>query len=662
MDRSPRATAALEVLGRVVGAIGGDTRRGQEEMCAAVADAIASGRHLLVEAPTGVGKSLAYAAALATAGKRAIIATATKALQEQLVTKDLPAVAAVMPDGLSFELLKGRSNYLCVARASDSMGADVLGSDAPVHIAPQLAGTSLIEPATAERLKQWARSTPTGDRADLAEEVGDQVWDAVSVSALECPGALACHRADDCFAEHARDKAAVADVVVVNTHLYSHHLQSEGNVLPDHEVVVVDEAHNLADIATEVFGVSLSGGRFAFVANRAAGVLRDAKGEVDSVRRAGERLDDTIALLGPGTVDPSADELVTTLLAGREAVAGLLQAMGKLDKGALDQASHTAVQAVGTAVAGVALDIDRVASPAGHEVLWIDGESGGRARLRLSPVVVGDTLTERLFANATVICTSATLRSGPDFTITAEALGLTLGPGSASALVVDSPFDVRQQAMLYVPRHLPDPRQPDHPEASFAEALSLIEAAGGRALFLHTSHRAMRATAERLRAAGEWEVLVQGETPRPALVERFGAEPSSCLVATMSFWQGIDVPGDACTLVLIDRLPFPRPDQPLLDARRQLAEAVGRNGWAAVDLPRAATMLAQGAGRLIRSVTDRGVVAVLDPRLATKSYRHTLLGPLPPFRRCVDGDEVRAFLAEINATAAAEVGVSPAVT
>ena len=695
---------AVTVLRRVTAALpgGGEDRSGQAEMARAVARSLASGRHLVVRAGTGTGKSLAYLVPAVVSGERVVVATATKALQDQLAEKDLPSVSAALDRPVDFAVLKGRANYLCLERAAEvggrgvqqDLGAaadaswpdgDPSGEDGPgVPEGPGDAGGLVDE---VRRLLDWSRRTETGDRADLDFEPHGQAWAMVSVGPRECPGAHRCPEGGRCFAERARRRAAEADVVVVNTHLYGAHLASGGAVLPSHDVVVFDEAHEMEDVMTQSLGVDLAPGRLRALHAAARPLLGgdEAPGLDDAADRlrallagrVGERvlrapgrpgvpaaaskgrqgraffglIDDPpgdgagFASVAEGGGTTADEELASVLelvrarlerLRGRLADAGGTSASAGADdvagtgRWSGDAARRTRAL---TAAAHLEEDVQRLLEPGDDDVAWVDGTPRGPV-LRLSPVDVGPALAARLWGSVTAVLTSATIP--PHL-----AARLALDGYDVDHLDVGSPFDFGSQALLYVARHLPDPRDDGASQAVSDELETLISAAGGRTLALFTSRRATAAAAAELAQRLPFRVLVQGDLPKGRLLEEFARDETSCLFATLGFWQGVDVPGRSLSLVTVDRLPFGRPGDPVLDARRDRA---GQGAFALVDLPRAATLLAQGAGRLIRSAGDRGVVAVLDPRLATAGYRRVLLDALPPMRRTVDQAEVMAFL------------------
>jgi ATP-dependent DNA helicase DinG len=649
----------IAALGRVVDGLptGGELRSGQVEMASAVAKAIEAGRHLIVQAGTGTGKSLGYLVPIALSGRRTVVVTATKALQDQLAGKDLPFLADALGSeaagGLTFAVLKGRSNYFCRQRAAELLVAqraatasgrqlsidasDAGGSDALAS------SPSVLHDIT--RIVSWAGSTTTGDRADLAFEPSPVAWSALSVSAGECPGKAKCPEGETCFAELARARAAEADVTVVNTHLYGQHVRSGGWILPQHDVLVVDEAHELEDIIGESLGLEIGSSRLGFLAGRLRAVIADADSAID-LGASGRALDDALKPLAGERLrrGPSAIDDLRRAIAG--SVGRVQQAIESLRtlSSATDQNAELAARATRamTAATQLATDLQAVLdfsdSDAVDRAMWVeDGTANRGPVLRVAPIDVGPVLSAAVWENVTAVLTSATIPL---------QLGTRVGLPSESTdeLRVDSPFDYQRQSLLYCAVHLPEPRSEAYAAASHAELRALITAAGGRTLALFTSWKAMRAAADALGDL-DVDVLVQGALPKPRLIERFSTDETSCLFATMGFWQGIDVPGRSLSLVTIDKLPFSRPDEPLLLAKREKA---GAAAFETIDLPRAAMLLAQGSGRLIRTTEDRGVVAVLDRRLNTARYRWKLIEQLPPMRRTRDRAEVERFLREIT--------------
>ena len=640
-------------LRRVTGALAAhEDRPAQLAMAEAVAGAIRSQRHLVVQAGTGTGKSLGYLVPALALGTRAVVATATKALQDQLATRDLPLLREHLDVPVTFAVLKGRSNYVCRQRVREVAGG---GDQVPVDQLSLDEGTApRPEPGAfgreIRRLVEWAATAPTGDRAELAWEPSPAAWAQVSVGARECPGANRCPAGDECFAEAARSRAAQADVVVVNTHLYAAHLASQGEVLPSHDLVIFDEAHELEDIASASLGIELGAGRLRSLARTARPLLADAAA-ADAVDDAGQLLVDS---LGPWCHQrlqrPLPGDLAERLSLIRTRVATLSAALRRRTPAPGEDAAPGSGSDAGEegarrarsqqAATHLANDLDAVLELAETSVAWVEGPVPAPV-LRVAPLDVGEVLRHLLWAGEsapTAIMTSATIPPK-------MAVRIGLPADRVDELDVGSPFDYPHQALLYCAMHLPDPRQAAHAGAVADEIVALIEAAEGRTMALFTSWRAMEAAAAAVAGRVPWPVLTQSDLPKPALVERFTTDEHSCLFATMGFWQGVDVPGPALSVVTIDRLPFPRPDDPLLQARR---DRLGRAAFGLIDVPRAATLLAQGAGRLIRSAEDRGVVAVLDSRLGTARYRWDLIRALPPMRRTRHRRDVEAFLAPLR--------------
>ncbi|HSP02462.1 MAG TPA: ATP-dependent DNA helicase [Acidimicrobiales bacterium] len=616
------APEIAETLEKVVAQLpgGGEVRDGQRVMAEAVADAIESGRHLVVQAGTGTGKTLAYLVPAVVTGARVVVATATKALQDQLAGKDLPFLDTHV-GGFSWAILKGRSNYVCRQRVAELLDdrqgrLDVANDD------PGL--TAVLE---------WANETEIGDRAELALEPRAAVWDAVSVGSDECPGASKCPKGETCFAEGARRRAAEADVIVVNTHLYGTHIAAGGVVLPPHDLVVLDEAHRVEEVVSSTSGSELTSGRISAAAYAVGRVIAD-DGLVTDILAISARIADVLDDLVGQRLDPPPARLVdqlTQLRTKLDAASTALKAVPESNVDVVARRNRASQQLLGLSEAILRASV----VPTGS-VAWVEGRPGS-AKLRIAPIDVAGLLEELLWRETTAVLCSATIP---------PKLPTRLGLPKANTTEIDvgSPFDYEANAVLYCATHLPDPRQ-ERADALHDEIAALIEAAGGRTMALFTSWKAMQAAVEALRPRLDTPVLAQGEQPKPALLSAFTDEPAASLFATMSFWEGVDVPGPSLSCVIIDKLPFARPDDPLLEARR---EQVGRRAFELIDLPRASTLLAQGAGRLIRTADDTGVVAVLDPRLATAGYRWDLIRGLPPMRRTKDRSEVLALLGELR--------------
>ena len=636
MSSADEAAIALEeVCGALPG--GGEHRPGQEAMSRRIAEAIEEGSHLVIRAGTGTGKSLAYLVPAILSGQRTIVATATKALQDQLAGKDLPFLVEHLDHQFNFAVLKGRSNYVCRQRLDE-----VAGSEA------QQALDGLAETANADELQAiaaWADTTETGDRADLPIQPTPATWAAVSVGSHECPGAVKCPRGGDCFSEKARSAAAGADVVVTNLHLYGIDVATDGMILPEHDLAILDEAHQTEDVLAQACGFELRGGRFTALVRNARSILTGSRAIEDVNNLVGHLVDALAGHVGRRLVPAEDGDLRSALELARSRLAGLRSELMNIPTtGPGDVAARRAraLQTLGTLSGDVdaALNLDGGPMP-GAKVAWVEGRAD-RPVLHVAPVEVGEVLNQKLWGDRTVVLTSATVPAN-----LADRLGMTDHPHRFED--VGSPFDFDRQALLYCATSLPDPREADYRAACHDEIERLAVAAGGRMLALFTSRRALDEAVEALRDRLPWTVLHQDDLPKPLLMARFAEDETSCLFGTKGLWHGIDVPGTSLSLVVIDRIPFPRPDDPLLSARRDL---VGSGAFREIDLPLAATELAQGAGRLIRTGDDIGVVAVLDRRLATnKSYRWDLLEAMPPMARTSDPREVVSFLEGLRRSA-----------
>ncbi|KMO84901.1 ATP-dependent helicase [Mycolicibacterium chubuense] len=658
-----RPGEVTDLLATAVAALGGTGRAGQVAMAEAVAAAFASGEHLAVQAGTGTGKSLAYlvpAIAQAVAdGRPVVVSTATIALQRQLVDRDLPRLADSLTPHLSrkptFALLKGRGNYLCLNKIHN--GAAEPADDGPQERLFSPAASSALGRDVA-RLTEWSSDTQTGDRDELVPGVPDRSWSQVSVSARECIGVSRCPFGTDCFAERARDRAAGADVVVTNHALLAIDAIGEANVLPEHDLLIVDEAHELVDRVTGVATAELSATSLGVAQRRAARVV-DAE-LAQRFEAASATFTSAIFDAQPGRIDVLDEELGSYLSVLRDSAG---RARTAVDTAPSDPKTASARAEAATALGDVADTAARIlasfvpAIPDRTDVVWLehtdDGRSGTRTVLRVAPLSVAGLLRSRLFGHTTAVLTSATLTVGGDFDTMASSWGLTGDPDATlrwRGLDVGSPFDHARAAILYVAAHLPPPGRDGTGSAEqLDEIAALITAAGGRTLGLFSSMRAAKATAEIMRERLDTPVLCQGDDNTAALVARFAEDEATSLFGTLSLWQGVDVPGPSLSLVLIDRIPFPRPDDPLLTARQRAVAARGGNGFMAVAASHAALLLAQGTGRLLRRVDDRGVVAVLDSRMATARYSGFLRSSLPPFWATTDGDAVRAALRRLCA-------------
>ena len=686
-------------------------------MSNAIDDSMKSGTHLLVQAGTGTGKSLGYIvpAILRAAygdrrhgSHRTVIATATIALQRQLVSIDLPnamkALRTSLGTDVQFAVLKGRNNYVCLDKFNRDAGAD-----------QDEENLSLFEESTsklarqAKKLREWVGKTPTGDKDDFGDEIDGRLWRSLSVSGRECVGKNKCVWGEKCFAEAARDKAYDSDVIVTNHSMLALDVIEQVPILPEHRIVVIDEAHELVDQTTK----ALSGELSAVMIERAAGLIRKYVTPkthelmLDAADEFGKALDNYEAQYAVTPIEEIVGTLKNVLIQVREAckVVG-----GEITMPSTDEPDVAAAkQRAKVAISEISSSATNLIGTDKDSVTWLD-----RSRtptLHHAPLSVSSYLRDALFKDHTVVLTSATLQVGGSMDNTARAVGLIEEPKRAEfvdadhaddvvqvavdevfsddsavdsdtnsdtdsnsidaiteddgddpwaqrsvewvGLDVGSPFDYTQQAILYCSAQLPPPMSDGVAEQAFDELADLIDAAGGRSLCLFSSWRSVERAGEYLsiRFADRTDrplIIAKKGDPTAALVEKFKANPRATLLGTRSFWQGIDVPGPTCTLVTIDRIPFPRPDEPVYSARASRASAHGLNGFSAVTVPQAALLLAQGVGRLIRTTQDRGVVAILDSRLDQKSYGKTLRRSLPPMYYTTDKASVLASLKRLD--------------
>ena len=650
-------------LGAAVFAINGSPRDGQIEMAEAVANALSDRHHLLVQAGTGTGKSLAYLVPALVHGKKVLVATATLALQRQLVERDLPRVKEALEKELgrsiSYAVYKGVGNYLCLQK----MNVDDGTADSEV-----LVDISSLE-KDARRLREWA-SKPgiSGDRDD-APDVDRRVWLANSTSGRECVGADECRFGSECFAVNAKAKAQTADIVVTNHTLLAIEIVDSHPILPERDAVILDEAHEFMDRTTQAVTEELTSGRVARAANMARrhmpGKLSDAfikaaDGFAEAMDEYGQeyraRSDEERRL---SELPNSLAAPVRKIKEAAEAVIAYINA----DSEIVDPDSLADRARVKGAVNEIKTTAQKMMRMGEGQVLWYEPTF---STLYLAPLAVSHVLRENLFTQTPVIATSATLTVGKSFDPIARSLGILtssdsenesdeespLDPSNVQMLDVGSPFDFANQGMLYLPREIPEPGRDGPSKEALVELGELIDAAGGRTLALFSSWRGVEMADEHLRRVlAELPISIitqkRGDSVG-ALVERFASDPTSILLGTMSLWQGVDVPGPSCTLVAIDRIPFPRPDDPVMSARAAEADAAGGSGFMQVSLPRAALLLAQGTGRLIRSVDDRGVVAILDSRIINKRYGSILLNSMPPLWRTSDGKIVKDSLKRLH--------------
>ena len=620
---------AVVALRRVTNSLANaEERIGQDDMTRAIADALSHERLIVVQAGTGTGKSLGYLVPIVLSGKKTVVATATKALQDQLNRHDLPLLHEHLGHDFEWAVVKGRSNYVCLQKLDErhdeqqSFDFDELGERAIREV---------------DAIEEWSQTTSTGDLEELPTMPSDRARKAVVSTSDECPGQSKCPRGQDCFAERARRQAHVADVIVVNLHLYGLHVASGGAILPPHDVVVFDEVHQLENIMSDTVGVQLTAGRLSSLAGAVRAVLADVDIIAGLERGADVIRRDIAARVGQRLSQPRPPALASALSEARLAVGSALTAVRGIttdNEGTKQRQLRAQTQA-----GRLADDIDFVLAATSDYVAYIEG-SEDRPVLKVSPLHVGNALASNVWHERAAVLTSATVP-----TTLPDRVGLP--EERRESLSVSSPFDYERNSRLYCSPLFPDRNSPDFTPFVHDELEALISAAGGRTLALFTSTKAMNDAVREMRERLDVPILSPAELPRQRLIDVFVRDEASCIFASQSFFQGVDLPGRTLSLVVLDKLPFPRPDDPLLEARR---EAVGRDkAFAEIDLPIAATSLAQAAGRLIRTRADRGVVAVLDRRLATASYWRTLVGALPPMARTRHRDEVEDFLRTITA-------------
>ena len=667
-EYSKKVRSALDAA---VTAIGGSPRDGQIEMAEAVANALSDRHHLLVQAGTGTGKSLAYLVPALVHGKKVLVATATLALQRQLVERDLPKIKAALDKELnrdiSFAIYKGVGNYICLQKMNNAPNDPE---------AQAVFEVSTLE-ADAKRLRAWAQSpAATGDRDD-APDVDRRVWAANSVSGRECIGADECPSGSKCFAALAKAKAQTADIVVTNHTLLAIEIVDSHPILPERDAIVLDEAHEFMDRTTQAVTEEITAARVSRAANMARkhmpGKAADGlfKASEKFAKAIGDYADDLKAdPTKAGRLDKLPAALEAPLRAVKEGVVAVT-ALIAADAEIIDPNSMAERARVKGALNEISQTATKLLKPGHTHVLWFEPTY---STLYLAPLEVSDVLRGNLLTKTPVIATSATLTVGKSFDAIAKNIGFVIGgknedeiedgdekseqkdgmdPANLQILDVGSPFDFANQGMLYLPKDLPEPGRDGPSKEALVELGELIEAAGGRTLALFSSWRGVEAADEHLRevlAELKLPIITQrrGDSVGP-LVEKFAKDEKSILLGTISLWQGIDVPGPACTLVAIDRIPFPRPDEPVLSARAAEADAAGGSGFMQISLPRAALLLAQGTGRLIRSLDDRGVVAILDSRIVNKRYGSILLNSMPPFWRTSDGAVIKDALRRLDA-------------
>ncbi len=670
-------TKTEAILGAAVEAIGGAPRDGQRAMAEAISTAFERGDHLLVQAGTGTGKSLGYLApALAHLAEnpqsRVVVATATLALQAQLANSDIPAAvkaaSTVTGRTITSAVLKGRSNYVCLLRAREGQdgGQSTLlgGGELAERLRESAADATSVLGAEVVALREWAEEEASdgglADRDDAPTHT-PAAWAQVSVPVRECLGAAQCPFGAECFVERSRDIARASQLVVTNHALLAIDAMHGGTALPEHDLLVIDEAHELVSRVTGAASHELSPQQVERVAKRCLPWLDDDLGlefleTADTLRSA---LD---AAPVERVTDPDG-ELALTLQLIREVSRRAVSALGGGD----DDSDKKQASAAAKEVLDVA---DQMASMKPTDVVWVSERERFGRWLVVAPLDVALLMRDKIFAETPAVLTSATLKLGGEFETVARSVGLWRDerldgrddePDEDAvgwrALDVGSPFDYSSQGILYVARHLPPPGRDGIGAEALAEVAELLWAADGRTLGLFASQRNAEAAARHCREElPDKTILCQGDAQLSELTRRFIADPQASLFGTLSLWQGVDVPGDTCQLVIIDKIPFPRPDEPLLQARQRAVAEAGGNGFMAVAAAHAALLLAQGSGRLIRRTTDRGVVAVLDPRLRTARYGGYLRSSMPPFWSTTDREVAVAALRRLAQAASAQTG------
>jgi ATP-dependent DNA helicase DinG len=632
-------------------------RPGQIEMARAVMRAFEEKRHLIVEAGTGTGKTLAYlvpAVAAALGGRgRVIISTGTKNLQEQLMEKDIPFLQGVLPKKFTATYMKGRNNYLCLNRLGRAQASPVLDG--------------LDEVDYFEEVVDWSQESKTGDRAELSNlPESISFWRHIDARSDSCLGQK-CPDFDPCFITRMRNRAQEADIVVVNHHLFFADLAlrdgNYGSVLPDYTAVILDEAHLIEDIASEYFGAQVSNYQIEELV-RDLGMINIEEPEMDrEVTKSSSRLSRFAENFWMGFREGRGDEgrypIIPGTFAGRDVNRGIVPtALGDLFlavDGELARLETTfdafkdkpaEVENAIRRIRQTRFDLQFIVTGSDRKfVYWLERRNRG-IFLRASPIDVAGLLQDKLFDEVpTVVLTSATLSSGGNFAFIRDRLGLD----TADDLIAESTFDFQSQAVLYLPTKMPDPRSPAWSEAAAAEVIKILEATEGRAFVLSTSLAGMQSLFDRVWPKIDYPCLVQGSAAKGQLLKRFRETPNAVLFATSSFWQGVDVRGEQLSCVIIDKLPFAVPTDPIVAARQRYIEDTGGSSFHEYSIPQAVIALKQGLGRLIRSTTDRGVLAVLDPRLRTKGYGRLFLQSLPQCRVTSEIGELRSvFVASMS--------------
>lgn len=618
----------LDALRRVTNALANsEERQGQDEMAVLVGRALRKNRHLIVQAGTGTGKTLGYLVPAVVSGRRIVVSTVTKALQDQLSQNDLPLLAKALNSSLDHELtwtvLKGRSNYLCKQR--------IVELEDRAQSKLELDDVSVRTKADVKKLVEWSKTTQTGDEGELDWQPQRNSWAMVSVTSEECPGASRCPQGETCFSERARAQSQTSDIVIVNGWLYALDIVTEGTIIGEHDVVIFDEAHELEDVVTDSAGLALSPSRITTIGSAMRAIIRDDAMSGGFAKSAARLRDAIVPFVNKRVALPLDNESRETLVEVRGRANDALESLRTITT--KDESAKQRKLRAQSLCTRFIEDLDLALTDRSGYVAYVAGNAD-RCSLEMRPLNIGPTLHEAVWSQRTAILTSATIPTNLP-----QRIGLSAE--SYDACHVASPFDYEKNSLLYCASHLPDPSQGVRDNAVHKEIFDLINAAGGRTLALFTSYARLNSAYSALEDKLKFEILKQDDLPKMELLRKFSASDSTCLFATQSFFQGVDVPGQTLSLVIIDRLPFPVPTDPLMSARR---DAFGKSAFTAIDIPIAATKLAQAAGRLIRTQTDMGVVAVLDPRLVTKNYGKTIIEMLPNMEFTTKIERAKEFL------------------
>ncbi len=603
-------------------------------MSVAVAEALADRKHLIVEAGTGTGKTLAYLVPSILSGKRVIISTGTKALQEQLFFKDLAFLQTMFDKPIRACYMKGRQNYLCRQKVYDAEREPLL--------------TGLEERKEFQIIRDWEKKTKTGDRSELSEfPEGSSAWWKMDARSDNCAGQK-CQQFDRCFITEMHRRALESDIVVVNHHLYFADLAARdrtfGAILPDHEAVIFDEAHEIEDVAGQYFGLSVSNLQVHELVKDIAAISRRklfATPDLDrGLIQLGDRCDEFFGLFPregrQGFRNHEQflhlnEAVYSELLLALETIAARLELVQSAIEDTLPLVRRAKLLQQNLRT--------WLETPDPAQVYWVEARGRG-VYLQSTPIDVSQMLASRLFERLeTVVLTSATLTVAGEFDYVRKRLGLP----NARTLLIESPYDYTKQVILYVPPHLPDPRQAEFSWRAADVISEVLEASHGRAFVLFTSYQQMRQVYEMLKIRLDYPMMMQGEAPRTALLENFRNTPGAVLFGTSSFWQGIDVQGDQLSCVIIDRLPFAVPSDPVIAARTEAIRLAGGNAFYEYQVPQAALALKQGFGRLIRGATDRGVLVLLDNRITKLPYGKVFFDSLPPYRLTKKLADIRDF-------------------